>query len=135
MALGSDTAEVGLCRVAAAALLVVAGVVYVFWFGGLGWFSFSFWRAVFQGEESEAPPNSWRMWVKMSLGCGNSERLYLVFRTRARKRWCCELVWVVRKGGSLSLLALVCLVLVVCNRNVLAGRYLNKTHTSVLQTE
>lgn len=41
MALGSDTAEVGFCRVAAAALLVVTGVVYVFWFGGFGfWGSF-----------------------------------------------------------------------------------------------
>lgn len=33
MALGSGAAEVGSCREPAAALLVVAGVVYVFWFG------------------------------------------------------------------------------------------------------
>lgn len=57
MALGSDTAEVGLCREAAAALLVVAGVVYVCWFGVLGFF-FLFGVQWFQGEEPGAPPNS-----------------------------------------------------------------------------
>lgn len=71
----------------------------------------------------------------MRLGCENSERLCLVFRARARKRWWCVLVWANWKGGSLCLLALVCLVLVVRDRNVLAGRYLNKTQTNLLQTE
>lgn len=50
MALGSGTAEVGSCREAVAAVLVVAGVVYVFWFGVF----FTIWRAVFQGEEPGA---------------------------------------------------------------------------------
>lgn len=60
MALGSGTAEVGSCRENAAALLVVAEVVYVFWLG----FFFPIWRVVFKGEEPGALPGSWRMWVK-----------------------------------------------------------------------
>lgn len=64
MALGSGTADVESCREAAAVLLVVARVVYVFWFGLFGFFHPPIWRAVFQGEEPGALPDSWRMWVK-----------------------------------------------------------------------